>query len=69
MIKKIYFVAFFLTASFGLSIGVNGQGSIGGDGSKIYDNRLCSVKPGEIAGTECRIENPQGLCNTYSTCP
>lgn len=67
MFKKIkFFVPLLLFVGiFGFS--ANGQ-VIGGGEGKIYDNRLCSVKPGENAGTECKIENPHGLCTNYSTC-
>lgn len=68
MFKKLkYFIPVLLFVGF-LGFSATGQ-TMGGDGGKIYDNRLCSVKPGENGGTECRIENPQGLCSTYSTCP
>jgi len=64
---KVMIVSFLFTL-FGILGSVNAQ-VMGNPGGKIYDNRLCSVKPGENKGTECRIENPEGLCLEYSTCP
>ncbi|QYH37351.1 hypothetical protein GYM62_00425 [Algoriphagus sp. NBT04N3] len=67
MFKKVkLFIPVILIAGL-LGFSATGQ-TMGGDGGKKYDNRLCSVKPGENAGTECQIENPEGLCTEYSKC-
>lgn len=43
--------------------------TMGGSGDKIYENRLCDLRPGSQGGTECTRENPEGLCTTYVKCP
>jgi hypothetical protein len=68
MKKRFYLLASLSLALFFSPNLVISQ-SMGGPGDKIYDNRLREIKPEGQGGTECRIENPEGLCTTYSVCP
>jgi hypothetical protein len=69
MFEKIKYASLTVIMVLGFAFSSSGQASVGGSGGDIYDNRLCSVKPGENKSTECQIVNPHGLCTIYSTCP
>lgn len=59
LIPVVLFAGFFGFLAFGQTMA--------GSGGTIYENRSCYPRPG-TTGTECVIENPQGLCTEKSVC-
>ncbi len=59
-IMFVLLLMFFSSPTFSQTIG-------GPPGGKMYDQRLCSVRPGS-QGTECTVEHPEGLCTTLRRC-